>query len=377
MNKIKKLLTIVGARPQFVKAAVISRRLSKFNSEDNPGEIKEIIVHTGQHHDDNMSEIFFREMCIPKPDYNLGISNCSHGAMTGRMIEHIERVLDETTPDAVLVYGDTNSTLAGALAAAKVKIPVAHIEAGLRSFNKGMPEEINRVMTDHISTLLFCPTANSVNNLHAEGIGTDYGKDQALVYETGDIMLSATEFYSKRAEPGSRILNLIKSTNNNYHLATIHREENTSDYKRLNNIFRAFDYISKTTPVILPIHPRTRHALSKFNIYTGSVLAIDPVGYFDMLTLIKNCKAVLTDSGGVQKEAFFMHKPCITLRDETEWVELVEHGFNTVAGTNAEAIIEAMSDISRVRHNFTVNLYGRGDADEQIVAALSSYLRGR
>ena len=367
-----KIMTVLGARPQFVKAAVISREIALQKSVQGRDGLKEVIVHTGQHYDSNMSDIFFREMHIPDADYKLGIHDCSHGAMTGRMLEKIETVMVKEKPDVVLVYGDTNSTLAGALAAAKLHIPVAHVEAGLRSFNMNMPEEINRVLTDRISNLLFCPGESAVNNLYREGIGNNAGilTHAPVVRNVGDVMYDAALFYREIAKPEG----VIDGTNGKYYLATIHREENTDNYDRLSNIVEALELIAETTPVILPLHPRTRKILLGHNLQMRGVTLIDPVGYFDMLLLLDRCNAVFTDSGGLQKEAYFFRKPCVTLRDETEWVELVEQGFNSVVGARKNAILEAENNISQRVVSDSDPLYGQGDAGAKIIRTLADYL---
>ena len=317
----------MGARPQFVKAATLSRQFSLLG-------VDEKIIHTGQHYDANMSDVFFEEMEIPKPTYNLDIHGVGHGAMTGRMLEGIEEILLNELPDGVLVYGDTNSTLAGALAASKLHIPVVHVEAGLRSFNMQMPEEINRILTDRISDLLLCPTDTAIHNLQREG----FNNFNTKIVKNGDVMQDAAIFYAAKAEEKS---NVLKSINlSRYILATIHRQENTDSPENLQNIIVGLNEINRQTPVVVPIHPRTRNILAQLNIVPAFKL-IDPVGYFDMIVLIKNCEMVITDSGGVQKEAFFFGKHCITMREQTEWVELVENGFNTLTGSDAEKIVTA------------------------------------
>ncbi|MDA8172461.1 MAG: UDP-N-acetylglucosamine 2-epimerase (non-hydrolyzing) [Nitrospiraceae bacterium] len=374
-----KILTIVGARPQFIKAAVVSREIAAFNAGQDGLKIDEVIVHTGQHHDGNMSDIFFREMKIPEPHFNLGICDCPHGAMTGRMLEQIEKAIMSVRPHAVLVYGDTNSTLAGALAAVKLHVPVAHVEAGLRSFNMNMPEEVNRALTDRISRLLFCPTETAVKNLLREGIAgsSETSAGAPAVLEVGDVMFDATEFYRRIGKPGKDIQAIVDGDKGDYYLATVHREENTDDFRRLNDIVEALEMIAGTTAIILPLHPRTRKALSRHGLRMNKVTLLGPVGYFDMLALLDGCKGVLTDSGGLQKEAYFFRKPCVTLRDETEWVELVEHGLNTIAGAKKDAIIGAeKAFLSRGTVGFSCALYGRGDAGARIVQALNDYLGG-
>ncbi|PNW28396.1 UNVERIFIED_CONTAM: UDP-N-acetylglucosamine 2-epimerase [Euhalothece sp. KZN 001] len=359
-----KILTIVGARPQFIKVASVSRAIQQYN-QNNSDPIQEIIVHTGQHYDKNMSDVFFAEMQIPKPDYHLGIGGSSHGAMTGRMLEKIEEVILQEKPDVVLVYGDTNSTLAGAIAAVKLHIPVAHVEAGLRSFNMKMPEEVNRVLTDQISRWLFCPTETAVKNLQNEGI---VERTQALITNVGDVMYDAVLFYRKIAKPTDKISSLIDELSDNFYLATVHRAENTDDPVRFSNIMDALNNISETTPVVLPLHPRTRKLLG--SDYSSQVRLIEPVGYFDMITLLSHCQAVFTDSGGLQKEAFFFHKPCVTLRDETEWVELIEYGVNILAGFSNEKIINAEKMIRQKPENYSNLLYGDGNAAQKIITYL-------
>lgn len=345
-----KIVTIVGARPQFVKAAVVSKAFAK-----NRKDITEIIVHTGQHFDANMSDVFFDELEIPNPNYNLNISSGTHGQNTGRMIEGIEKVLIKEKPSWVIVYGDTDSTLAGTIAAAKLHIPVAHIEAGLRSFNKRMPEEINRVLTDHASTILFTPTQTANQNLNNEGISSDKIK---LV---GDVMYDATLYYSLKAK---EIPNL--SGSNNFILTTIHRAENTNDPEKLKCIINALTHIAvNSTPVVLPLHPRTKAIINNENIDISKLNVVEPVGYLEMLWLLKNCSVVITDSGGLQKEAFFFQKPCLTTRSETEWVELIDEGVNQLVGANTNIIINAFNNIT-----FPSNpklLYGAGNAADEIV----------
>lgn len=372
-----KTVTVLGARPQFIKAAVVSRSMALFNGGQEE-KIEEIIVHTGQHYDLNMSAVFFEEMGIPDPDYNLAISGCSHGAMTGRMLEQIEAVLLKERPDIVLVYGDTNSTLAGALAAVKLSITVAHVEAGLRSFNMKMPEEINRVLTDRSSGLLFCPTTAAVENLGREGIGQYSGllPRPPIIINVGDVMYDAALFYRKIATPTRSVKGLVRELDA-FYLATVHRSENTDNGDRLRNIFEALVMIAKSTPIVLPLHPRTRKAVDRCGIDLGGVRVVDPVGYFDMITLLENCKGVFTDSGGLQKEAYFFQKPCITLRDETEWVELVEHGFNDVVGAEKDKIIDAERRINGEKRLCSVSLYGQGNAGQKIVQELVNYGRTR
>ncbi len=353
-----KILTIVGARPQFVKAAALSRALKKMNME-------EVLVHTGQHFDENMAEIFFRQMDIPQPKYNLGINSLSHGAMTGRMLEEIEKVLMEEKPSVVVVFGDTNSTLDGALAASKLHIPVAHIEAGLRSFNMKMPEEINRILTDRISNYLFCPTEVAIKNLKAEGFD-NFDTD---IINSGDVMYDVALYYSRFSGERSTIINDLDLKEKPFLLTTLHRQENTDDLERLNSIISALNLLSKDFQIVLPVHPRTRKILQNENIKLNFE-PIDPVGYFDMIELLKNCKMVITDSGGVQKEAFFFGKHCLVARDETEWTELVDLKFNFMVGADTERIIETVEKVSKSTAKFDAKPYGDGNAAEKIALVL-------
>ena len=353
-----KIITVLGARPQFIKAGTVSRELAK---HDN---ITEVIVHTGQHYDANMSDVFFKEMEIPEPKYSLGIGGTGHGAMTGRMLEKLEEIMLAESPDWVLVYGDTNSTLAGALAASKLHLPVAHIEAGLRSYNRKMPEEINRVLTDHISQILFCPSEESKANLAKEGITCSNRK----VVVSGDVMQDGAIFYRSRAvKPGIR-------TSGAFVLCTIHRAENTDDDSRLEQIIKGLNQVSSVRPVVLPLHPRTRKKLLSLPIeLSSSIEIIEPVGYHNMMWLLSECSLVLTDSGGLQKEAFFFDKPCITLRDETEWTELISLGVNRLVSADAEEIyrksVEWLDrDVSSF--NFEQGIYGGGQAASVIAGSL-------
>ncbi|UTY23925.1 non-hydrolyzing UDP-N-acetylglucosamine 2-epimerase [Treponema denticola] len=353
------ILTIIGARPQFIKAAVLSRYI-----RNNPHlGIKETLIHTGQHYDQNMSDIFFDEMDIPYPDYNLQIGSGSHGKMTGLMLEKIEALLLDLKPDAVLVYGDTNSTLAGALAASKLHIPVAHVEAGLRSYMMVMPEEQNRRLTDHLSTWLFCPTDTAVDNLKKEGIISTSSlpsADNKIVCKTGDIMYDASLYYRKK--------NVSLQTPNDFILLTIHRAENTDDLVRLKSIVNAINAVSEKK-FIFPVHPRTKKILAEQGLqFASHVKLIDPVGYLEMLKYEDVCSAVLTDSGGVQKEAFFFQKPCITMRDTTEWIELVSSGWNTLTGADTEKIVSAIRNI-HIPENYP-QLYGEGHTAEKIIEVL-------
>lgn len=354
-----KIVTIVGARPQFIKAAAVSREFSKHN------KIEEVIIHTGQHYDTNMSEIFFDEMQIPKPDYNLDINGLGHGAMTGQMLEKIEEVLIKEQPDHVLIYGDTNSTIAGALAASKLHISVVHVEAGLRSFNMEMPEEVNRILTDRISNILFCPTETAVNNLKREG----YDNINCSIIENGDVMQDAALFYAKSSEEKSSVISANSLEKENFVLCTVHRAENTDNPNNLKAIFKALDEINRDKKVVLPLHPRTKAILQNTGIET-EVMIIDPVGYFDMIELLKNCSFVMTDSGGLQKEAFFFKKQCITMRDQTEWIELIENGFNQITGADYDKIIDEVKGLENRNSNFDCNLYGNGIASQVIAETL-------
>ncbi len=349
-----KIVSIVGARPQFIKAAVVSRVLREAH--------REILVHTGQHYDANMSEVFFSELGIPAPDVNLGIGSGAQGAQTGAMLAGIEQVLLETAPDWVLVYGDTNSTLAGALAAVKLHIPVAHVEAGLRSFNRRMPEEINRVLTDHISKLLLCPSPTAVNNLAAEGITQG-------VHFVGDVMYDALLYGVTRAATASTILQRLKLQQHRYLLATVHRAANTDDETRLRNIFAAFAAIGE--PIILPLHPRTRKVLQRLD-YTvaDNVRLIAPVGYLDMVQLEQSARLIVTDSGGIQKEAYWLGRPCVTLRGDTEWPETVALGWNKLVGADTEKIVAAVREFPHPAEHPA--LYGDGRAGQKIAQAIGA-----
>lgn len=351
-----KLLTIIGARPQFIKASVVSKAIL-----DRDG-LSEIIVHTGQHFDANMSDIFFKQLGIPRPAYQLDINGGTHGHMTGRMLMEIEAVMLNESPDRVMVYGDTNSTLAGALAAAKLNLPVAHIEAGLRSYNMRMPEEINRILTDQVSDVLYCPTESAVHNLSKEG----FGQKSVSVLNVGDVMQDSAIFFSQRAEQPNGF-----GANNGFILATLHRAENTDDPIRLASIIDALNEVnSQVAPVVLPLHPRTRAVIAQLGL-SLNVTVIEPVGYLEMIWLLQRCGLVLTDSGGVQKEAFFFHKACVTMREQTEWVELITCGANVLVGAVKENIIGA------VHRNFgrsiadPDDLYGGGHASSKIATHLS------
>ncbi|MCT7976492.1 non-hydrolyzing UDP-N-acetylglucosamine 2-epimerase [Laspinema olomoucense] len=359
-----KIATVVGARPQFIKAATVSRVLR------STPDITEILVHTGQHYDANMSEVFFQELEIPPPDYHLGIGSGTHGAQTGRMLEAIEGVLLEEKPDWVLVYGDTNSTLAGALAAVKLHIPVAHIEAGLRSFNWQMPEEINRVLTDRASNLLFAPTEVAVENLRREGI------HQGTIHLVGDVMYDAALYYGSKAAIYSFILKHLNLRSKGYILATIHRAENTDYSANIQAIFRGLMQVAAEIPVLLPLHPRTRKALEQNNLMipvSNCLQIIEPVGYLDMVMLEKNARLIVTDSGGVQKEAFFYRVPCVILREETEWVELVQSRWNRLVPPKSDIVVRCEVFNSLTLPDGDLNsrtVYGTGQAAKQIVKIL-------
>lgn len=354
---MKTVVTVVGARPQFVKAAVFSRVVR----ERYAGEIREYLVHTGQHYDANMSRVFFEEMAIPEPDANLAIGSGSHGKQTGEMLAAVEAVLMREKPDLTLVYGDTNSTLAGALAASKLCIPVAHVEAGLRSRNMRMPEEQNRIVADHLSTLRYCPTETARANLRREGI-------ERGVEVVGDIMYDAALFYSSRLE--AHPVALPPDLPREYYLLTLHRAENTDDPVRLASIVRALTR-ADAMPCVFPVHPRTRRALGVQGLtLPPSVRLLEPVGYLEMLTLERGCSFVMTDSGGVQKEAYFFGKPCITLRDETEWVETVQTGWNVLAGSDEGAIAAALAGIAAPSARPPV--FGTGDAGDRIARHIVS-----
>ena len=353
---MKKIVTVVGARPQFIKAAVVSQALAQ------RGDVEEVLVHTGQHFDANMSDVFFEELAIPKPNYNLGIGGNSHAQNTGRALEGIERIVIDQRPDIVMVYGDTDSTLAGALAAAKLCVPIAHVEAGLRSFNRRMPEEVNRVLTDHVSSLLFAPSQVAVKNLADEGIHGD------RVVVVGDVMFDSVLRFTTLARERTDPLGRLGLTPRGYVLATLHRKENTDDPQRLKPVFEGL--AASGVDVVLPLHPRTRKRIAEFGLeLPGNVRVIDPVGYLDMLLLESDARLIATDSGGVQKEAYFHRVPCVTLREETEWVELVELGVNRLVGTDAARIARAVTE--HAFRDVPADVYGDGRASQRIAAALA------
>ncbi len=355
-----KLLTILGARPQFIKAAAVSREIAKYDN------LQEVIIHTGQHFDKNMSDIFFDEMQIPKPDYMLNINSTTHGAMTGRMIEEIEKIIIDEKPAAVIVYGDTNTTLASAIATKKLHVKLVHIEAGLRSFNMKMPEEINRILTDRISDILFCPTETAIKNLTKEG----FQNFKTKIILAGDVMYDTAIYYKKFAKKGK-----IKLPEK-YILATIHRAENTDDINRLKNIIKTFKEIAEETTIVLPMHPRTKKIIENNNllknINKNKFIIVEPVGYLESIYLIENSSLVMTDSGGMQKEAYFFNKYCVTLRDETEWTELVENGFNEIVGAETKKIKDAYNKLINKKFKTNIKLYGEGNAAEIIIKELLS-----
>ena len=369
-----KIVTVIGARPQIIKAAAISRaiRLHFCN------EMQEIIVHTGQHYDNNMSQVFFDELGVPQPDYNLGVGSASHGVQTARMIEGIEDILLKEKPDCLVLYGDTNSTLAGAIAASKIHVPIVHVEAGLRSFNKSMPEEINRICCDHCSTLLFSPTATGFKNLINEGFNPDnkkkYTIDNPGIYHCGDIMYDNSKYFATIADSKSQILERESLKGVDYILCTIHRDNNTDQPERLNSIFKSLLAIADKTAVVLPLHPRTakllEHNLQKdvFEKVSSNknIRLLPPASFLDMIVLERHAKMVVTDSGGVQKEAFFFQKPCLILRSETEWKEIVECGAAVITDANEQQIIKAYGDFTdNPPHNYP-EFFGNGHAAEFI-----------
>ena len=352
-----KVLTVIGARPQFIKAATVSNKIRRNGNS-------EILVHTGQHYDNNMSDIFFEELGIPKPDYNLNIGSSNHGHQTGNMLIALEDIYLKEKPDIVLVYGDTNSTLAGSLCASKLLIPVAHVEAGLRSFNKAMPEEQNRILTDHISDLLFTPTLTAVNNLKNENVTKG-------VHNVGDVMYDAINLFKERAKEASTIIEKFDLAPNSYILSTIHRAENTNSVERLTSILSALSSCGKK--IVLPLHPRTKRFIEEYNLHIGdNIKIIDPVGYLDMISLQENSQKIVTDSGGVQKEAYFLKKPCITMRDETEWVETVENGWNVIVGSDSNKIMNALENFNPT--GTPASAFGNGDSSSIITQIIKDYL---
>ncbi|NOU47411.1 MAG: UDP-N-acetylglucosamine 2-epimerase (non-hydrolyzing) [Bacteroidales bacterium] len=367
-----KIVTIIGARPQIIKAAALSRAIRK----EFRDQIEEVIVHTGQHYDENMSDVFFDELEIPKPNYNLGVGSASHGVQTARMIEGIEEILVNERPDYIVLYGDTNSTLAGAVAASKLHVPIAHIEAGLRSFNKSMPEEINRILCDHCSTLLFSPTKTGFDNLVKEGFNPNakapFHADNPCIYHCGDVMYDNSRYFARIAEAKSTVLADNNLSQNNFILSTIHRDNNTDQPERLNSIFRALIRISRLSykQIVLPLHPRTAKLLSQnlepevYETVSGNnvILLIPPASFLDMIVLEKNASMVITDSGGVQKEAYFFEKPCIILRSETEWKEIVEVGAAIITNADEEGIISAWKSFQHNDNLKFTPIFGNGKA---------------
>lgn len=366
-----RIVTIVGARPQFVKAAMVSRAIQEYNRLAGALQIEELLLHTGQHYDENMSRIFFSDMHIPEPTWQLHCGQALHGAMTGQMLAGIEERLIESRPDAVLVYGDTNSTLAGALAAAKLHIPVVHVEAGLRSFNRAMPEEINRVLTDHIATLLCCPTQTAIAHLQEEGI-------REGVYHVGDVMYDAALLFGRLADEKSVIMDQLQLQSKAFRLCTVHRAENTDSEERMQQIISALlQMATPQCPLVLPLHPRTRRCLEAYHLLTSleqhkDIRLTAPLGFLDMVALEKQALTILTDSGGVQKEAYFHHTPCVTLREETEWVETVEAGWNRLAGYQTRSILDGVNHQPGQRHE--ISDYGTGEASDKIVRLICEVL---
>ena len=380
----KKIITIVGARPQIIKSSAISRVIRNSFSR----KLEEIIVHTGQHYDENMSEVFFHEMGIPLPNYNLNVGSGSHGSQTAKMIEGLEEIFIKENPIAILVYGDTNSTIAGALAAAKIHIPVVHVEAGLRSFNKAMPEEVNRIACDHMSTILFTPTTTGFDNLKREGFDLDSTEkataNSPRVYHCGDVMFDNSLFFSSVSDEKSTILNRIGVRENEYILSTIHRDSNTDISENLESIFKALLQIQKDSKlaIVLPIHPRTRSKMKdqlSDELYTeievnSSFKIIDPAGFLDIIALEKNSKMIITDSGGLQKEAYFFKKPCIILRPQTEWVEIVKNGNALLAEANYDKIVDSFTILNSKSDYTYPSLYGDGKAAEFICEKILEHL---
>jgi UDP-GlcNAc3NAcA epimerase len=359
-----KIVTVVGARPQFVKAATVSAEIVRRAKAGDP--IEEVLVHTGQHYDQNMSQVFFDQLAVPRPKYNLAVGSGSHGAMTGKMLAAVEQILLDEKPDWLLVYGDTNSTLAGALAAAKLHVPVCHVEAGLRSFDKRMPEEVNRILTDHVSRLLLCPTQTAITNLSNEGV-------RQGVHHVGDVMYDAALIFGQVASQSSDVLVRHGLTAKSFCLATVHRAENTDDAQRLTGIVEALSALaSSARPLLLPLHPRTRSTLQKSGLEpllakNPALRVVEPVSFLDMIVLEQQATLILTDSGGVQKEAYFHGVPCVTLRDETEWVETIEAGWNQLAGADRARIEQAAA---AARPGRSIDEYGDGKAASKVVDLL-------
>lgn len=372
-----KLLTIIGARPQIIKSAAISRAIKSYYST----KVKEVIVHTGQHYDSQMSAIFFEELQIPLPKYNLQVGSGKHGEQTAKMIMGIEEILEKEKPDFLVVYGDTNSTLAGAIAAAKIHIPIVHIEAGLRSYNKKMPEEVNRILTDHVSTFLFSPTITGMKNLQKEGFNLQsvapFTVDNPGIFNVGDVMYDNSLFFAQIAAEKIDILHQLNVEKDKYVLVTIHRNNNTDDEIRLNEIFEAILHISKESKIVIPLHPRTlkqiQHLLDKSILDAlnhPNILMIPPVSYLEMIQLEENSHIIITDSGGVQKEAYFFSKPCIILRSETEWTEIIESGSGILCDAIKEMIIKTYHLFVNKENVLFTNIYGAGDAAVNIINIL-------
>ena len=366
-----KIVTIIGARPQFIKAAVVSRAITAYNQTNNKLKLEEYILHTGQHYSQNMNEVFFQKMGLKNPNWQLNCGGiASHAKMLAEMLTGIEKVLLACRPDGVLVYGDTNSTLAGALASSRLQIPVFHVEAGLRSYNKVMPEETNRLLTDHLASLLFCPSHQSVKNLAKEGIADG-------VFFSGDVMYDATLTFGKAADDTSNILSILDLQPRQYRICTVHRAENTNNPDRLCQIIMALIQIATPDcPVIFPLHPRTDIYLNNYNLHATiasnpSLRLVDPMDYMNMIMLEKNATTILTDSGGMQKEAYFFRTPCITLRDETEWTETVASGWNQIAGYQTEKILECLS-LNPEKSD--VDDFGDGHAAEKIICTIVNNL---
>lgn len=381
---MKKIITVIGARPQIIKAAAISRAIR----EHFQHSIQEIIVHTGQHYDQNMSAVFFEEMGIPAPDYNLAVGSGNHGAQTAKMIDGLEQIILKEQPNAVLLYGDTNSTLAGAVAASKLHIPVVHVEAGLRSYNKSMPEEINRIMCDHASTLLFSPTEQGIHNLAKEGFDLDrkapYSADAPAVFHCGDIMLDNSLYYANQVGAKADYLKQLGLQKNEFILVTVHRDHNTDVADRLSNIVRALVDIAKMSgqTIVLPLHPRTRKKLAELdggkwdNVLreNATIQIIEPASFLEMIALESNCSFIVTDSGGVQKEAFFFKKPCVILRPQTEWVEIVRNGNAQLADADYSRIMNGYQELSQKTDFTWPALFGDGKAAEFICQQIDNYI---
>lgn len=381
---MKKIITIIGARPQIIKSSAISRAIRNHFSDS----LKEIIVHTGQHYDNNMSDIFFNEMQIPFPDYNLNVGSGSHGSQTGKMLEGLEEIFIKEKPDGVLVYGDTNSTIAGALAAVKIHIPVIHVEAGLRSFNKRMPEEINRISCDHMSTMLFCPTISGVENLKNEGFDvknhSEVNLNHPVVYHCGDIMFDNSLFFSTISEDKSTIINDLNLKENEYILTTIHRDANTDIAENLENIFKSLLELvhQYDLELVFPVHPRTKGKMKELlseSIYheissNSKIKLIEPAGFLDIIALEKNARIIVTDSGGLQKESYFFKKPCVILRPQTEWVEIVNNGNAVLADADPKRILDGFRKLMDKKDFTYPEYYGDGKASEFICLKITQFI---